>query len=102
MEIIAEPGTTLFLLILVTGGLIFYNLKINNLQEFARIEHGLSATPKDPNRLKKMGILFISIGIGILLGYYLGNITSVHPLVTIPSMILIMGGISLMLINQLK
>ena len=102
MEIITEPGTMLFLLIIVTGGLVFYYLKLKNLQELARIEHGLASPPKDANRLKKLGLIFISIGIGILFGYLIGKFTGIHPLVTIPSMILIIGGGSLLIVNQMK
>ena len=102
MEIITEPGTTLFLLIIVTGGLVFYYLKLKYLQELARIEHGLVSPPKDANRLKKLGIIFISIGIGILLGYLIGKSLGMPYLVSIPSMILILGGGSLLIVNQMK
>lgn len=102
MEIITEPGTQLFLLILVSGGLIFYYLKIKYLEELARIEHGLARPERDANRLKKLGLISIAIGIGILFGYLVGKITGMHQLVTVPSMILIIGGGSLLIVNQMK
>ena len=102
MEIIAEPGTTLFLLIIVAGGLTFYYLKLKYLQELARIEHGLASPSKDENRLKKLGLIFISIGIGIMFGYLIGKLIGMHPLVSIPSMIFVLGGSALLMVNQMK
>ena len=102
MEIITEPGTTLFLLILVIGGLVFYYLKLKYLQDLAKIEHGLVSSPKDGNYLKKLGVIFISIGIGILSGHLFGKFTGIHPMVTIPSTIFVFGGASLLIVNQIK
>jgi len=102
MEYIADPGTTLFVLILVVGGLVFYNLKIKYLQELARIEHGLTTLPKPPNRLKKMGIVAISIGLGILLGYFIGKFAGLPMVVSISSMILIIGGAGLIVVNRMQ
>lgn len=102
MSIITEPGTIFFTMTLMIGGLIFYNLKIKNLQEFARIEHGLTAVPKDANRFKKMGIVAIAVGLSILIGYFVGKWFNLPNVVSIPSSIMIFGGISLLVINQIK
>ncbi len=102
MDLITEPGTSLVLFILVTGGLVFYYLKLKQLQEIARIEHGLVSPPKQANHLKKWGLILISIGIAILVGYMLGRLADIHPLITIPSMILIVGGSTLLFVNQMK
>jgi len=102
VQILMEPGTVLITLILVAGGLIFYSLKLKSLHELARIDHGLTAMPKDRNRLKKMGIIAISIGIGMLFGYFIGKWAGLPYVVAIPSMILIIGGAALIMINQMK
>lgn len=102
MEFFTEPGAVLLTLVLASSGLVFYYLKIRHLQELARMEHGLARPKKDPNRLKKLGITAIAIGLGILFGYLIGQATGMHPLVTVPSMILMIGGGALLIVNQMK
>ncbi len=92
-----DPGIVIFVLLLLSGINLFYYLRTKHFQEMARIEHGLEPLSRDPKRFFKIGIVLISVAIGLISGFILGKALNMPHIVAVPSGILLCGGISLML-----
>ena len=92
-----NPGTVIFTLILITGGLIYYYFRLKHIEIIARIEHGIDSPSHDPSRAKRLGWLLISMSIGIVVGYMLGKQLMVPFVATVPATVLMAGGVTLLL-----
>ena len=75
-----DPGIVLFTLLLLSGINLFYYLRTRHFQEMARIEHGLEPLSKDPQRFFKIGLMLISVALGLVGGFLLGKALNIpHP-----------------------
>lgn len=92
-----NPGIVLFTLILVAGGLTYYYFRLKHIETIARIEHGIDTPSHDASSAKRLGWLLISIGIGIAAGYLLGKQLMVPFVATVPTAVLVAGGVTLLL-----
>ena len=93
------PGIVLSMLVVASTITIYYLIRSKHIENMAKIEHGIVEADNNAGLrlLLNLGIFLSFLGFGFLLSYLISSYSSVPEYVTIPTCLLMSGGVGLIL-----